>query len=282
MIRITTVLLGAAFTGLAGHLAAETPVERGEYLVRGPMGCGNCHTAQGPDGPDMTRELAGNGPLIDNEMMRVYPPNITPAGDVGGWSDADLIRAIREGVRPDGRVLGPPMPFELYRRLSDTDVTAVVAFLRTLKPVENAVPASVYNFPLPPSHGPEVGHVADIPRGPTVEYGAYMAGPIAHCFECHTPFGPEGPMYDGHLGQGGFEFPGPWGVSVAANITSGKDGLADFTDEQIATMVTQGTRPDGSDMLPPMPYAWFARMTPDDLQAIILYLRTIPPLPTVK
>ncbi len=171
------------------------------------------------------------------------------------------------------------MPFSLYKDLSDTDLAAIVAFLRTLPPIENETPKSVYNIPLPPAYGPPVEHVADIPRGPTAEYGKYMAGPIAHCLECHTPFGPQGPMYDTALGQGGFEFPGPWGVSVSANITSSEDGLKDYSDAEIATMITEGVRPDGSKMLPPMPYAWLAQMTPDDLAAVIAYLRTLPPLP---
>ena len=66
-----------------------------------------------------------------------------------------------------------------------------------------------------------------------MEYGKYMAGPIAHCVECHTPMGPQGPMYDTALGQGGFEFPGPWGVSVSSNITSSEDGLKDYSDAEI-------------------------------------------------
>lgn len=273
------VLLGAGFSCAA---TAETPLERGEYLVRGPMSCGNCHTPQGPNGPDMTLELAGGGPVIDDKMITAYAPNITPAGEIAGWSDAELSRAIREGIRPDGTLIGPPMPFSLYKRLSDTDLAAIVAFLRTLKPIEHTVPKSVYNIPLPPAYGPPVTHVADIPRGPTAEYGAYIAGPIAHCLECHTPMGPQGPMYDGHLGQGGFQFPGPWGTSVAANLTSGDDGLKSFSDTQVADMITKGVKPDGTRMLPPMPYAWLAKMTPDDLQAVILYLRTLPPLPDDK
>lgn len=278
MIR-KTMLIGVVFGSLAGPLAAETPLERGEYLVRGPMSCGNCHTPQGPQGPDMTLELAGGGPVIDDDAMTAYPPNITPAGAVGGWSDAELARAIREGIRPDGSLIGPPMPFGLYKDLSDTDLAAIVAFLRTLKPIDHTVPKSVYRVPLPPAYGPPVTHVADIPRGPTAAYGAYMAGPIAHCVECHTPFGPQGPMYDGHLGQGGLEFPGPWGLSVAPNITSGPDGIADLSDADLARIITAGIRPNGARMLPPMPYAWFAKMTPEDLQAVILYLRTLPPLP---
>jgi hypothetical protein len=86
-------------------------------------------------------------------------------------------------------------------------------------------------------------------------------------------------MFDTALGQGGFEFPGPWGLSIAPNITSSEDGLAGYTDAELAAMITEGRRPDGSAMLPPMPYAHFARMTPEDLAALIAYLRTIPPLP---
>lgn len=264
---------------VAGSGVAESPVERGEYLVRGPMGCGNCHTLQGPAGPDLTKELAGGQVVIDDAMMTAVAPNITPASEVGQWSDAGLARAIREGVRPDGSLIGPPMPFTFYRNLSDTDVAAIVAFLRTLPPIENDVPKSVYNIPLPPAYGAPVGHVADIPRGVSVEYGAYIAGPVAHCSECHTPFGPQGPLIDTALGQGGMHFPGPWGVSVAQNITSSDDGLALYSDAEIKTMITEGKRPDGSQMLPPMPYGYFARMTPGDLDALVLYLRTLPPLP---
>ena len=271
--------LAGALGVAAGAAMAETPLERGEYLVRGPMGCGNCHTPQGPNGPDMSLDLAGGQVLIDDETMKAISANITPAGPVGQWSDAELARAIREGIRPDGTLIGPPMPFTFYRNLSDTDLAAIVAYMRTLAPIENDPPKSVYNFPLPPAYGPPVEHVADIPRGATVEYGAYIAGPVAHCLECHTPFGPQGPLVDTALGQGGMKFPGPWGVSVAANITSSEDGLAGYTDDQIKVMITEGKHVDGSPMLPPMPYAHFARMTPEDLDALVLYLRTLPPLP---
>lgn len=268
--------LGVAAAGMG---RAETEIARGEYLVRGPMACGNCHTRQGAEGPDMALELAGGQVVLEDAMMRAVSPNITPAGAVGGWSDAELATAIREGIRPDGSLIGPPMPYSLYRGLSDSDLSAIVAFLRSLKPIENATEKSVYHMELPPAYGPPVGAVADIPRGVSVDYGAYLAGPVMHCMECHTPFGPMGPMYDTSLGQGGLEFPGPWGVSVAANITASPDGLADHTDAEIAAMITQGVKPDGSGMLPPMPYGYFARTTPEDIAAVILYLRSLPPLP---
>ncbi len=146
-------------------------------------------------------------------------------------------------------------------------------------PVASDIPKSTYRIPLPPAYGPPVTSVAAIPQGVTVEYGAYLAGPVAHCMECHTPMGPQGPMLETSLGQGGFEFHGPWGVSVAPNLTSHPDGLATYSDDEIAAMITKGVRPDGSPMLPPMPYGYLSAFTPDDLKAVILYLRSLPPLP---
>ena len=98
---------------MAGSASAEMSVERGEYLVRGPAGCGNCHTPKGPDGPDMTNELGGF--LVEkNPAFEAWAVNITPGSRVADWTDEELARAIREGIRPDGTVIGPPMPISLY------------------------------------------------------------------------------------------------------------------------------------------------------------------------
>ncbi|WP_210183358.1 phosphomannomutase [Methylobrevis pamukkalensis] len=251
---------------------------RGEYLVRGPAGCGNCHTPFGAAGPDMGRELAGR--LVDdNPAFTAYAPNLTPGGQIAKWSDAELAKAIREGLRPDGTLIGPPMPFAMYRGLSDDDLMSIVMFLRTLPAVDNTLPPSVYRVPLPPAYGPPVESVAAMAPSVSAEYGAYLAGPVAHCMECHTPMGPQGPMLDTDLGRGGFEFHGPWGVSVASNLTSHEDGLKGYSDGEIGAMITGGGRPDGSGMLPPMPYGYLAKTTPEDLAAIIAYLRALPPLP---
>lgn len=268
-----------AMSGLTGGPAlAEATLERGEYLVRGPGGCGNCHTPLGPQGPVEGQELAGR--LVeDGPQFTAIAANLTPAGQISGWSDAELARAIREGIRPDGTLIGPPMPFAMYRGLSDDDLGSIVMFLRSLPPVANELPRSTYRIPLPPAYGPPVESVAAVPQGVTVEYGAYLAGPVSHCMECHTPMGPQGPMLSTDLGRGGFEFHGPWGVSVAANLTSHPDGLANYTDTELAAMITEGKRPDGSPMAPPMPYGYLAGFTPDDLAAVILYLRSLPPLP---
>ncbi|QHQ36826.1 cytochrome c [Algicella marina] len=272
-----SVVFLAAASFFAVPAVAEPDLGRGEYLVRGIMGCGNCHTPMGPDGFIMDQEMGGR--LVeDNDAFTAYAPNITPASRIAEWSDAELARAIREGIRPDGSLIGPPMPFAMYRSLSDDDLASVVAFLRTVPAVDMEVPPSEYRIPLPPAYGPPVEGVATVPAGVTVEYGEYLAGPLAHCMECHTPMGPQGPMLETDLGRGGFEFHGPWGTSVASNLTSHEDGLADYTDAEIADMIVKGVRPDGSPMAPPMPYGYLSQMSADDLAAIILYLRSLPPL----
>lgn len=278
-LKRTTALAVAAGVLGAGVALAGPSVERGEYLVEGPMGCGNCHTPQGPDGPVAGMHLAGFR-IMDVDEMTAIAANITPGGRVADWTDAELARAIREGIRPDGSLIGPPMPFTFYRGLGDEDLASVVMYLRTLPAVENDPGTSDYRIPLPPAYGPPVGPVTAPARGVTVEYGQYLAGPVAHCLECHSPIGPAGPIIDAeHLGTGGFDFPGPWGVSVAPNITGHpEDGIAGYSDADLAAMIRTGTRPGGTPMLPPMPYGYFAKMTDDDLAALILYLRTLPPL----
>ncbi|MDS9468354.1 cytochrome C [Paracoccus sp. MBLB3053] len=268
----------AALAAMSAPAHAAPSVERGEYLVQGPAGCGNCHTPIGPEGFDLTKDLGGR--LVEeNPFFTAIAPNITPGGAIAQWSDAELARAIREGVRPDGSLIGPPMPFTMYRGLGDEDLASIVIYLRSVPAVQNDPGKSTYRNPLPPNYGPPVSGVTPPPQGVTAEYGAYLAGPVSHCMECHSPMGPQGPMIDTRLGAGGFEFHGPWGVAVAANLTNGPDGLADYTDDAIRAMIVEGKRPDGSMMMPPMPYPYLARMTAEDLDAIILYLRSLPALP---
>lgn len=251
-------------------------LERGRYLMQGIVACGNCHTPQGPNGPLPGKEMAGGMPF-EEPVFTAYASNLTPdrKTGIGGWTDAQIKRAIREGVRPDGSIIGPPMPIGLYRGLSDNDLNAIVAYLRALPAVSNAVPKSQYKIPLPPNYGPPVGTVADVPRTNTLAYGAYLAGPLGHCIECHSTPGPNGaPDLENKLGAGGMVFNGPWGQSVASNITP--SALERYSDAQLKTLITTGVRPDGSKLKPPMGTAYYARMNDADLGALIAYLRSLP------
>jgi mono/diheme cytochrome c family protein len=269
-------VLGCALLWTVGA-AAETLLERGTYLVQGIAACGNCHTTQGPDGPIPGMELAGMPDFFEVPEMKIHTPNITsdPETGIGNWTDEQIIAAIREGRRPDGSMLGPFMPFEMYRGISDTDVRAIVAYLRQVPPVHHEVPRSVFNIPIPQSYGPPVAHVADVPREDVIAYGGYLAGPVGHCMECHTPWVETGADYANRLGAGGNPFPGPWGISVSANITP--TGLSGRTDDDIKKIITSGVRPGGAPMLPPMGFSYYAHISDSDLDAIVAYLRSLPP-----
>lgn len=276
---VLAVLAGLLLSSFAAN--AQAPAERGAYLVNSIMGCGNCHTPMGPKGPLPGMDLAG-GTLFDEKPFTARAANITQDKEtgIGAWTDAQMAKAIREGIRPDGSLIGPPMPFEHYRHISDSDLAAVVAYLRTVKPVANKVAKSEYRMPLPPAYGPPVVSVPDVPRTDKVKYGAYLAGPLGHCTECHTPMvGPGQRDYANATGAGGFEMRGPWGLAISANITPHRDtGIGKWTDAQIKRAITQGIRADGSPLNPPMGYAYYARMTPADLDAVVAYLRSLKPV----
>ena len=294
-------LLNVLLFFIANSIYANPSIERGEYLVRGPAAGGSCHTPIGPltknkkdrrVGPIPGMELAGH--VIQEPFGQVTMTNLTPGGPIASWSDEEVIKSIREGVRPDGSTIGPPMLIPVYRHLSDNDVKSIVLFLRTLPVVKNDLPRSKYKMPLPSSYGPSVRNVADISRKNKVEYGAYLAGPVAHCTLCHTAWGEEGkgimkffmnpPDYNGlmtlpGLGQGGMKMKGPWGTSIASNITSHPTALGRYTDEELKKIITEGLHPSGMKLMPPMPYSYYSNMTDQDLDALIAYLRTIPPHP---
>jgi len=282
---ILSIALGlAAFSGPA--VGAESLLERGTYLMQSIVACGNCHTPKTEKGVELPgMELAGGLRIVEH-AFDVLSPNITQDKEtgIGAWSDAQIINAIRNGKRPDGSTIGPPMPAPgFYQRMSDGDVRAIVAYLRTVKPVRNKIKRNTYAFPLPPNYGPKVTHIAEMPRGDKVKYGAYLAGPLGHCILCHTPFEKGRFKFDTHLGAGGLDFIFPFGTVYSANITPDrKTGIGAWSDAQIKRAITKGIGKNGEHLLPPMPFSYFSKISDDDLNAILAYLRTMKPLPEVR
>lgn len=279
MRRICLIAISVVFFAIS-QAHGEAPLERGEYLVEILGACGNCHTPKGPKGDIHDKHMAG-GFRIEEPFGVAIARNITPDREtgIGNWSDEEIIRAIREGTGKDGRTLGPPMPYYLYRRISDSDVRAMVAYLRTVQPIKNMVPPSQYRISLPPHYGSPVGSVPDPARADPVKYGEYLAGPIGHCSDCHTPMGPEGRRDQSKLFAGGFPFHGPYGTSYAANLTPDPEtGIGGWSDEQIVRAI-YGLRPDGRRLLPPMPWPYYAgKIAGDDLSAIVAYLKSLAPI----
>jgi mono/diheme cytochrome c family protein len=272
--------LAAVLLALAAVAHAETPVERGRYLVEVLGACGNCHTPKGPQGDLPDEHLAG-GFRIEEPFGVAVASNITPDREtgIGAWTDEEIVRAIREGRGRDGRTLGPPMPYYLYRGLSDTDVRAMVAYLRTVPAVRHAVPRSAYVVPLPPSYGPPPGRVPDVPRTDLVRYGEYLARNVAHCADCHTPRTPDQQPDLARLFAGGFPFKGPYGTSFSANLTPDPEtGIGRLNDGQIIAGI-YGASVTKRALLPPMPAPYYAgKIEDEDLRAIIAYLRTLRPI----
>ncbi len=274
------VFVAAMAVSLCHAIAADTPLERGVYLMHGIVACGNCHTPKGPDGHRLADQELSGGVVIDEpSVFHSVAPNITPdnATGIGKWTDEQIVDAVRNGKRPDGTTIGPPMPIEFYRNMSDTDVRAIVAYLRAVKPINHTVAKSEYQIPLPESYGPSVTHVPDVPRGNKLAYGHYLAD-IGHCMECHTPM--EGGRLDlARVGAGGRKLPVfPAGTVISVNLTpANRDGIAHWTDAQVKTAITTGVRPDGRRLVLLMAFDWYRTIRNDDLDALVVYLRSLNP-----
>ena len=278
MLRIIAALV-FAFAVTFGSARADTDLlKRGAYLVNGLLTCGNCHTPKGPSG-DISEKAFSGGLSWDEPPFKVTAPNITQDKEtgIGDYTDTELKQVLRKGIKRNGVPVAMVMPSGFYEIMTDHDLDAVIAYLRTIKPIKNAVPDPVYRMPqghpIPPG-GDKIFTEAMLRE--KENKGFYLVT-IAHCMECHTPMGPHGREFATRLGAGGFELPGPWGVSVSRNITASKEkGIGAFTDDEIKRAITQGVSRDGGKLKPPMGYHYYATLATDDLDAMVAYLRTVP------
>jgi mono/diheme cytochrome c family protein len=280
-LKIRSFIFGAlCVASLAPTVQAQTAgsVERGKYLMQSVVACGNCHFQRGSRGEPLFDKGLSGGMVFDEPGFKAYAPNITPDAKtgIGKWTDAQLAKAIREGVRPDKSIIGPPMPIEFYRHMSDSDVAAIIAYLRAQPAVANEIPKSTYNIALPPSYGPALKAVkAPSPRD-QLAYGKYLAD-IGHCMECHTPRDGKGMLQMTSVGAGGQVFKGPWGQSISRNLTPHDTGLKGWSDAQIANAVRDGVNREGKPYHPPMAFGFYRNINDADMAALIAYLRSLKP-----
>jgi hypothetical protein len=256
-------------------------IERGAYLASAAA-CLVCHTAMGPTGPDFDNVGAG-GLEMEEKFGTWRSPNITPdkSTGIGSWTDEQVITAIREGVRPDGAKLNPMMPYMNYNVMTDDDARALVAFLKTLKPVERTVAKSDVKLePVPVGKPPN-----EAPGDDPLKQGAYVSS-LMLCNHCHwTPnkqfTAPAGPdkMFSGGLP---FELP-PLGKGVlyGANITSDPTtGIGKWTEEQIATTLKTMQRPDGTMIQGPMLFmqSVWSQLPDQDIKNVAAFIKRLPPV----
>jgi mono/diheme cytochrome c family protein len=274
------LIFAAALLASAGAAVAQAPAERGKYLVNTILTCQNCHTPKGERGAPVFERDLSSGLTWDEPPFKVTASNITQDKEtgIGAWSDADIKKALQKGERPNGVRLAAIMPSDFYEILTPGDLNAIVAYLKTVKPVKQETPMAIYRIALPRHIPPGAEKpFGDADMADKVKKGFYLVT-IGHCMECHTPLGPKGREFETSYGKGGFEFTGPWGKSVSANITSHKEkGIGAWSDAEIKRAITDGVRKDGARMKPPMGYEFYKNMTNDDLDAMVAYLRTVPP-----
>jgi mono/diheme cytochrome c family protein len=285
----------AAVVGLlAAHGAnAETPVERGAYLVKSIMACGNCHSPRDADGNLIPDKALSGGLTFDTPPFLATARNITPDVEtgIGSWSDAEIKRALVEGVRPNhGRLAGVPlaaiMPANFYKALLPDDLDAIVAYLRTVKAIKNQVPDPVYKAPVArdPYPDADAGFTKAMLADP-VKRGAYLVT-IGHCMECHSAWSRGVSDFKGGLGGGGRVFeprPGsPAGTppTIIPNISAHPTaGIGGWSDAEIIRAVTHGVARDGRPLKPPMAYGYYAALKSSDMADIVAFLRTVPARP---
>lgn len=280
-----SVLLAAALSFSAACALAQDKalLERGRYLVNGIAACGNCHAVRDPKGQVIAQRGLSGGMVFDEPVFKAYAANITPDPEtgIGRWTDAQLAKAIREGVRPDGTIIGPPMPVQFLRNVSDDDLAAIIAYLRAQPPVKNAVPKSVYKVKLPANYGPPVVKVMAPPKTDAVKYGGYLVS-MGHCMDCHTPIA-KGQLDMARMGSGGRTFElGPLGKSISRNITPHESGLKTWSDAQIERAIRTGVDKDGHRLKPPMAFDWYRNVNVDDMRSVVAYLRSLKPLPFAR
>lgn len=252
-------------------------VARGRYLAYGPAHCSDCHTPPSARADLKAGALVplSGGMQFDIPPGKIRVPNLTPdsATGIGRRSDGELARLIRYGVRADGRAA---LPFMDFHDLADSDLVAVVSFLRSQAAVAHAVPDNDFTW-----LGKAVMAFAIKPVGPSgtalQERGAYLVNAVANCAGCHTQRSMTTGAFTGPKLQGGMEMESavnPAIKLVTPDLTSRPGGrTALWTEDEFVTRFHAGERIPGS----PMPWQAFARMSDNDLRAIYRYIKSVKP-----
>ncbi|SHN84553.1 c-type cytochrome [Bradyrhizobium erythrophlei] len=265
-------------TGVPTSLAKANLVERGAYLARA-ADCMVCHTTQGG------KEYAG-GLGFKLPFGMLYSTNITPDKEtgIGNYTDQDFLNAVHRGIRRDGARLYPAMPFTSYTYISDADALAIKAYLFSLAPVRAVAPANTLMFPFNQRwamsfwtvmFNPDVRFEPDTSKSLEWNRGAYLAEALAHCGECHTPRNLAFALnnrkkFGGALTAG-------W---RAFNISSDKaTGVGAWSDQDLISYLSIGHAAGHGTASGPMGEAVdqsFSQLAPEDIRAVVAYLRTVP------
>jgi mono/diheme cytochrome c family protein len=282
-------------TGDAPDLKIEqTParIERGKYLANHVTVCMDCHSTRDWTkfaGPLANDELGGGGEQFDANQGfpgTLYARNITPFS-LGSWTDGEIFRAVTTGVSKDGSPLFPLMPYHSYGKMDKEDIYSIIAYIRTLRPIDNKTPTPVFDFPVNILINTMPAPAAFTNKPDTTDvlaYGKYLVN-AASCVDCHSKKD-KGNTVPGSEFGGGMEFVGPAGTVRTPNITPdsetgiGKWDKATFVQRFKAyadsNYVAATLTPN--DLNSPMPWNMYAGMSQSDLEAIYTYLHSLAPI----
>jgi mono/diheme cytochrome c family protein len=265
---------------------------RGEYLAKHVAVCVDCHSTRNWalfSGPIVPGTEGKGGERFDALIGLpgvVYAKNITPAA-LGNVSDGAVLHAIAGGIDHNGKPLFPLMGYTNLAKMSREDLYSIIAYLRTLPPVENTVPEHQLDFPLnlivrtiPAPYPPQ----SEPNRSNAYEYGKYLVN-AAGCIDCHTPKA-NGRDIEGMEYAGGWEISLPEGTIRSANITPEEEtGIGQWTKEIFVAKFKEWENADTTKLSIArmgrqsiMPWTLYAGMTEEDLGAIYAYLRTVHPV----
>ena len=268
-------------TGTPADLAnQDEPLVRGRYLTQA-ADCEACHTSKGG------RPFAG-GVAFKTQFGTLYSPNITPDAQtgIGNWTDAQFLKAMHEGIRPDGARLYPAFPYASYTYLTEEDVLSIKAYLATIAPVKQLPPPNELSFPFNQRFlmtfwsaffNPSERFRPQPDQSPEWNRGAYLVEGLAHCGECHTPRN----LLQGLDNQRKFA-----GAVVqgwrAYNITTNQPaGIGDWSDDQLAAYLSTGHARNRGSAAGPMLEAVelsLRHLSSSDIDAMIVYMRSVPAL----
>lgn len=266
-------------------------IERGRYLANHVMVCMDCHSERNWDlysGPPVPGTLGRGGEVFDQSMgfpEKFIADNITPAR-LQKWTDGEIFRAIITGISKDGSALFNIMLYHHYGTLDENDIKAVIAYIRSIDPIEHQVAESKPDFPMSllintlPS---KASFNSIPPKSDKVRYGEYMVT-AGGCYDCHTK--QEKGKFIGEDFAGGMEFKFPDGAVVrSSNITPHSTGIGSWSEEQFVRRFTfysdsvyTPKKVGPGEFQTMMPWVMYAGMTEVDLKAIYAYLKTLEPV----
>lgn len=275
------------FSAVSNAVAQSTDaklIERGKYLLHAG-GCISCHRGEKKDDPF----LAG-GYGLKTPFGTIYAPNITPDPEhgIGGWSERDFARAMRQGISPDGSHYFPAFPYPAFTGMSDADIGALKAYLDTVTPVSKPNRPNEIGFPFnirffqtfwkllyfeDRRFEPDPAKSAEINRG------AYLAEVLGHCGECHTPRNALGGLNRDYWMAGSDD--GAEGDAVPNITPAPKTGIADWEAGDIVQYLSIGMTPTGDfagSLMTDVIEHNTSKLTEADVAAIAAYLKDLPPI----